>query len=107
MNIKEAAGILPDYDEIMDRQRDAEEMKAEEREQNISDCQKAYFEDVGTFFEFIQNIEIAVDEEPFYEGFHKDVLNDNCVNVNDRFTDLYMSYCREKAVKDVDTGCYP
>lgn len=99
MNIHDAYNITNPLgiDEIMERQRDAQDQKDAQMDERINEKTKEYFEDTGTFFEFIQCIEIDNDDLLFFGGLHKDLLSGDALNVTDRLTDLFMSYCQSKA----------
>jgi len=102
MNIIDAIGILPHYDEIMDRQRETKEMESEKRNELITQKWKEYFEDSGTFIEFIQNIEINEETSNLLESIHESMQKDDDVTVGSGMYILFSDYCEELAIEGVD-----
>ena len=84
-----------------ERRMEIADVKATQRDEKIGLLTLEYINDIGTFFEFIQSIEIG-DNGPFFEELHKDLLKGVPSNLRDRLSSLYTDYCEEKATSEVD-----
>ena len=84
-----------------ERKMEIADVKSVQRNERIGQLTLEYINDVGTFFEFIQSIEIG-DNGPFFEEIHKGLLKSVPSNLRDRLSILYTNYCEEKATSEVD-----
>ena len=101
MNPKDLIGILPQYDDIMEHQRDEQAVKAEIRQREVDSIAKEYFNDPGTFFEFIQNIEIGVNDETFFDMWHRAVKSRLHDASGFTLEIAFEEYCQDKAEEEV------
>jgi len=77
-------------------------MERERRSELIAQKKKEYFEDVGTFFEFIQNIEISNKDSFIFEDMHKKMQRGWGKRVGLHLYDLFNEYCERLAAKEID-----
>jgi len=99
MNAKDAADIM--YGE--ERRMEVADVKSAKRNERIGQLTKEYFNDVGTFFEFIQSIEISEDDSQKYEYLHLSLKNDTlCAGA--QLSRLFNNFCEEKATEEMDYG---
>lgn len=96
MNINEAADIM--YGE--ERKMEIADVKAATRDEKIGQLTKEYFEDVGTFFEWIQLIEI--DEKDYYSPIHKCMTGKFMYDVGSKLTNEFCKFCEGKAIEEID-----
>jgi len=98
MNAKDAADIM--YGE--ERRMEVADVKSAKRNERIGQLTKEYFNDVGTFFEWIQNIEIGADSSAF-EKIHSGLSCGLICEAGFHIALLLKEYCEEKAEKDYDS----
>jgi hypothetical protein len=72
-----------------ERRMEIQDVKSAQRDEKIGVLTKEYYKDVGTFFEWIQSIEI--DDIKAYENLFYQITEKE-------FTD----YCEEKATEEID-----
>ena len=84
-----------------ERRMEIVDVKAVQRNEKIDQLAMEYFEDAGTFFEFIQKIEIGEDDSQKYEYLHASLRHDTlCAGA--QLSRLFNTYCKEKAIEGVD-----
>lgn len=103
INIQDAADLL--YPSDM-RKLDMIDTQGEERDKRIAKQTREYFEDPGTFFEFIQNIEIDINDIGLYGDMHVCLIRSLPDTALSILNELFEKYCEDKAIKDENRNRY-
>ena len=101
MNIADAFNLTKPlgYEE---RKMENKTMADDDRNERIGDLTREYLNDVGTFFEWIQGIEVSEDDNNFYNNFHYNIIQGRKVTVWLYIHKLFSTYCERKAIKEID-----